>query len=364
VGALGLVVLFALPFLLQVLAADRPAARSSPSPGSSVVVPAPASLETSSSGSLVYVGVDPNDSGVPRLVAFDLTSGTYEIGPAVRNLDRDARLVTVGPERSWLALYHRPSGGDVVVADVIRDLADPDGRDEIARGTAISSSPDGSVFLVAGVEDAGPASGCPAGSRRLTLTLVDVSTGRSAPAYRGRPSCPGIDVGAALLADGGIAVTEIRGDESLVLRIGPDGADTLVQGAVVESTSGQYLFARRGPDLLVWPGAGGFRPVVTGRRLRGSVVAASPDGRYVVVDGAIRGETGLWIVDVAAGTVRLGPGSLPPRSETFAQAVSADGTVYLVGSEGILAVEGESVAPVPLPPAAPEPVLGPVAWLA
>jgi hypothetical protein len=173
----------------------------------------------------------------------------------------------------------------------------------------------------------------------------------------------GVGAGSAILASGEIVVSELRDDAPIVVHIGPEGEDTLVRDVTVESTSGVYLFARRDADLLVWPGAGGFRPLVTGRRLRGSVAAASPDGRYVVVDGAIRDEAGLWIVDVAAGTVRVGPGSLPPRSETFAQAVAADGTVFLVGYEGILAVERGSVAGVPLPPAAPQPVLGPVAWL-
>jgi hypothetical protein len=168
---------------------------------------------------------------------------------------------------------------------------------------------------------------------------------------------------AAILAGGEIVVNEVRGNAPLVVVIGPDGEDALVRGVVAGSASGVYVFGRRGRDLLVWPGAGAFRPVVTGRRLRGAVVAASPDGRYVVVDGAIGDEAGLWVVDVAAGTVRLGPDSLPPRSETFAQAVAADGTVLLVGYDGIVAVEGRSVAGVPLPPAAPEPVLGPVAWL-
>jgi hypothetical protein len=311
----------------------------------------------------VYVGVEPNGSGVPRLVALDLASGTYQMGPAIRDLDPDARLVAVGPERRWLALIHRRPSGDELVADVIRDLTDPGDPAEVARGTAISSSPDGAALLVADLEAAEAGPGCPAGSERLTLALVDVATGRSAIAYRARPACAGVDPGAAILAGGELVVNLPRGDVPSVVRIGPEGEDPLVRGAVAESTSGAFLFARRGADLLVWPGAGGFRPVVSGRRLRGSVVAASPDGRYVVVDGAIGGESGLWIVDVAAGTVRLGPGSLPPRSETFAQAVAADGTVYLVGYEGILAVEGASVAGVPLPPAAPEPVLGPVAWL-
>jgi hypothetical protein len=361
VGALGLALLASLPFLVDVLTPGRPAARSGPSPGSVEAMPAPAPVETSRSGRLVYVGVDPNDSGVPRLVSLDLASGVYEIGPAVRDLDPGARLAAVGPRRSWLALIHRPPGEETVVADVFRDLAGP--PDEVGRGVAISLSPDGSELLVADLEEAGSSRGCRDGSQRLTLARVAVATGRATSAYRGSPTCGGGVEPGAILAGGEIAVNEVQGGARVVVLIGPQGEDPLVRGAVAGSASGVYLFARRGTDLLVWPGAGAFRPVVTGRRLHGAVVAASPDGRYVVVDGAIRDEAGLWIVDVAAGTVRVGPGSLPPRSETFAQAVAADGTVYLVGHDGILAVEGGSVAGVPLPPAAPEPVLGPVAWL-
>jgi hypothetical protein len=363
VGALGLALLLSLPLLVELLTPGRPAARSGPSPGSVAGVPAPAPVGTSRSGRLVYVGVDPNDSGVPRLVSLDLASGAYEIGPAVRDLDPGARLAAVGPGRSWLALIHRPPGEETVVADVIRDLTDPGPPDEVARGVAISLSPDGGELLVAELEEAGSAPGCRDGSQRLTLARVAVATGRSTPAYRGSPACGGAVEPGAILAGGEIVVNEVHGGARVAVLVGPEGEDPLVRGVVAGSASGVYLFARRGTDLLVWPGAGAFRPVVTGRRLRGAVVAASPDGRYVVVDGAIRDEAGLWIADVAAGTVRVGPGSLPPRSETFAQAVAADGTVFLVGHEGILAVEGASVAGVPLPPAAPEPVLGPVAWL-
>jgi hypothetical protein len=363
VGVLGLALLVALPFVFERFAPDRSTTRSSPPQSPAAAIPTPRLSPASGSGRLVYVGVDPNGSGVPRLVALDVASGTYQVGPVVRDADRFARLVAVGPERRWLVLIHRPPGEATYVANLIDDLSGA--PHEVARGGEISVSADGGELLVADVVGTRDVADCARRSYQLVVRRVALASGRSTPAYLGRRTCHrALEWGPVALGADDIIVNDERGEAHLVYRIGAEGRERLFRGVSSRSASGTFLYAQRGMNLLVWPGGGGLRPIVTGERTLGTIVAASASGRYVVVHGSIHDEPGTWLVDVAAGVVDLGPGTLPSGRRFFAETVADDGTVYLVGYESIVAIEGRGTEPAQhLPPGAPNPVVGPVAWL-
>jgi hypothetical protein len=362
-GAVGLALLVALPFVFELLAPDPAATPSPPSEPAAGALPA-APTGMGLVGRLVYVGVDPADSGVPRLVALDLSNGTYQVGPEIRLSDRSARLVAVGPGGRWLLLIHRVPEEPAYVAELIRDLTEE--PREVARGGELQPSPDGQELLVTDPLDEGarrcpgPSDLAPWGVRILRLANA---TGRTSTVVRASPACDGV-FGAVWYGrdDLLLNVSRHRSVDVDIVRGGE--RDDLFRGVVAQTSNGRYAFALRGSELLVWPGGGSLRPIVTGARTRGRVVAASPGGRYVIVDGVIRGEQGLFVVDVAAGTIEVHPRSLPPTSRIFATAVATDGTLYLVGFDGILAARGATVNPLLLPLGAPEPVVGPVAWLA
>ncbi len=115
--------------------------------------------------------------------------------------------------------------------------------------------------------------------------------------------------------------------------------------------------------MLVWPGGGALRPLVTGARLTGAVLASSADGRYAAVAGRIGGREGIWVVDVPAGTARLLPiRREPPLSRLSAVTFDAQDRLYGAGPALIVAQRGSVLLPIRLPAGAPPPV-GPVAWL-
>jgi hypothetical protein len=116
---------------------------------------------------------------------------------------------------------------------------------------------------------------------------------------------------------------------------------------------------------LLWLGAGAPRPLVDDIRLFAQrVVAWSPDGGHVVVNGIVGDERGMWLVYLPTGTAELllPPNSFPLRSAFSGATFDDSGTVFAASPGRILAATDAGTFPIPLPPDAPSPV-GPVAWL-
>jgi hypothetical protein len=145
--------------------------------------------------------------------------------------------------------------------------------------------------------------------------------------------------------------------------LGDDGPEELFRGVAARWSAGASLLPDRDGHLLVWPGGGALRPLVTSARLTGTVVAASADGRSVAVDGRIAGDEGLWLVDVAEGTARrLRLRSDPPLSAISAATFDAGGRLYAAGPARIVVRRGTALVPLRLPRGAPAPV-GPLTWV-
>jgi hypothetical protein len=363
-GALGLAVLASLPLVVELLGPDPSPRSSRPSPTGPTGTLAPTTPDDSDlQGRLVYVGVDPNDSGVPRLVVLELATGAYEIGAAVRDVDAFARLVAAGSARDRLVLIRRVPGRETYVADLLLDVgAVPR---ELARGGRLEPSPDGRELLVTRVV-VDPSSRCPGAPglvpSGVVVERVGIASDRSRSVLREPPACDGVR-GATWYGSDAFLLNVGRATTDRVDLVRGGVRDRLFEGVVADVSHGIYAFLLRRRDLLIWPGGGGLRPIVTGARTIGRAVAASVNGRFVVVAGSIDGEPGLSIVDVASGVVVLSPDALPSPSRIFGEAVADDGTVFLVGYDGVAVADGEGVRPLPLPLGAPDPVVGPVAWM-
>jgi hypothetical protein len=307
------------------------------------------------SGRLVYAAGRADRPGRQRLVTVDLASGSLVEGARLPPVDA---IYAAGPDGRWLVLVgHRRGSG---VAFLVRDPAASSAPVEVARGDLISLSPDGRTLIVAET-DVGRAPGCPAPAFRLRRIVL--ATGRDVSAYRGPVPCGTLrSVGQP---DARTVAVSVIGPEGLPLAyvLRPDGPRLLYRGYSI-SARGAFLFGLARLDRLLWPGYGSLRLSVTASRLFGRVVAQSADGRHLAVDGRVGGETGIWLVDVPAGTARL----LPPEGSSLVPELSRAafddrGRLY-AGSPGrILVLTQADLAPLPLPAGSPAPS-GPIAWLA
>jgi hypothetical protein len=349
-GALALAFVGALPFVFGTLArdGDEPPRLAAPTAPSSSSLPFTGAL----SGRLVYLAGSSGSAN--RLAVLDLVTGSVSSGPQIPDVDV---ILAAGPTRRWLLLVryedHR------TVAYVMRDVAQGAELVEVARGDLISLSPDGRMLLVAD-RDVGRVPGCP--DPAYGLELVALATGRHTPAYRGRLPC-GTLRSATLYAATTPVVSVSRGSRlARAFALVPDGPRSLFQGYAV-SSAGAYLFAHGRRDLFVWPGGGALRLVVTGSHLLGRIVASSSDGRHLAVDGRIGDQTGVWLVDVAAGTAQPVPqAGVPLLGGLSVAAFDEGGTLFAASPGRIFAMSTSAVFPIRLPENAPPPV-GSVAWL-
>ncbi len=366
----GLALLLALPSLYGLISGDTPAPRRATT--SRPTSPnEPASVDPQLHGRLVFTA---SDARQQRLWAFDLRSGDLVEGPLVPAVEE--LWITNGSPQGIVIVAD--DGGAEGVAYVINGLSPDTEPVEIARGDVISLATDGRALIVGRTEPVGgDAPGCE--PRTYTLHRVDLDTAEEVLVLRGREDCGNL-VSATLHRDMAVASFVDRGRVE-VRSIWPTNVSTLFPDLAHVSVSprGTFLFVApvggldglgvwpRRPTgrILVWPQSGRPRPLVNGDSLVSErVVAWSPDGGYVVVNGFIGDSRGMWLVYVPAGTAELllPPNSFP-RRPAFSGAAFDDAGDVFAGRPGRIVVRTDTGSfPILLPPDAPSPI-GPIGWL-
>jgi len=371
----GLALLLALPSLYGLFSSDTAAPRRATASGpTSSNEPAP--VDPGLHGRLVFTSFDSEGSAArrQRLWAFDLRNGDLVEGPLVPAVEE--LWITNGSPQGIVIVAD--DGGAEGVAYVINGLSPDTEPVEIARGDVISLATDGRALIVGRTEPAGgDAPGCE--PRTYTLHRVDLDTAEEVLVLRGREDCGNL-VSATLHRDMAVASFVDRGRVE-VRSIWPTNVSTLFPDLahVSVSPSGTFLFVdpvggldglgvwprRPTGRILVWPQSGRPRPLVNGDHLVSErVVAWSPDGGYVVVNGFIGDSRGIWLVYVPAGTAELllPPNSFP-RRPAFSGAAFDDAGDVFAGRPGRIVVRTDTGSfPIALPPEAPSPI-GPIGWL-
>jgi hypothetical protein len=371
-GAAGLALLVGLPFAFGILSGDPPPP----------VVPAPTGATSPSfddraaglHGRLAYTTFETEGSLGQRLVVLDLVTGSVSVGPLVPVAEE---LLVAGALDNQLLLIADDAGAQGV-AFALSDLS-PDGRlREVASGEVLSLSTDGTVLLVGRSRPSGEdAAGCAAHAVRLNR--IDLDTGRGRILFEGRLACG--DLVSATLDRDLLVASFVRDGRAEVDAIWPQNPTVLFHDLAHVSVSprGTLLFVAPEGDLnalgvwpgtpsgpvFVWPGSGSPRPLVNDVELSAQrIVAWSADGSQVVVNGSIRGERGMWLVYVPAGTIEplLQPGVLSRRSASSGAAFDDEGTIFAAVPGTIVIANDTGVFPLELPPDAPSPA-GPLAWL-
>lgn len=352
-GILGLAMVGGLSVAYGSLTGDAPA---EPQPGAVPTDAVPSmgrpSLTIGLTGRLVYSTSVPGEPGRERLWVLDLATGAFERGPEI---PESFEILTAGPDRAWLLIHSQERGR--TASYLLRDLSAEAEPVRIARSQTEVLSRDGEELFV-GVLDEGRRGACVG---RYEVRVVVLETGRETPASEDDVPC-GIFSGAALYGSGTPVVSVRRRYPPAGYLLGPNGPEQVFPVAFYVWSSGPYLFASSRNDLVVWPGGGTPHPLLTGSRAVGRPMASTSDGRYLALAGAVDDLPGIWIVDVASGTVLMGADALPPRPRVFDATFADDGTVYLVGWDGITAAQPLGVRVVPIPLGAPEP-RGQVVWL-
>jgi hypothetical protein len=367
----GLALLLALPSLYGLISGDNSAPRqATTNPNESA--PADQRLH----GRLVFTSLDTEGSAErrQRLWAFDLRSGALVEGPLVPAVE-ELWITNQSPQSIVIVA---DDGGAEGVAYVINGLSPDTEPVEIARGDVISLATDGRALIVGRTEPAGgDAPGCE--PHTYTLRRIDLETAEEALVLRGREEC-GTLASATLHRDMAVASFVDHGRVE-VRSIWPTNVSTLFPDLAHVSVSprGSFLFVdpvggldglgvwprRPTGRILVWPQSGRPRPLVNGDPLVSErVVAWSPDGGYVVVNGFIGDSGGMWLVYVPAGTAELLlPPSSFPRRPAFSGAAFDDAGDVFAGRPGRIVVRTDTGSfPISLPPDAPSPI-GPIGWL-
>jgi hypothetical protein len=370
-GAAGLALLVGLSFAFGILSGDPP-----PSDATAPTGPTSPFFDDRAAGlhgRLAYTTFETEGSLGQRLVMLDLVTGSVSVGPLVPVAEE---LLAAGALGDQLLLIADDAGAQGV-AFALSDLS-PTGRlREVASGEVLSLSTDGTALLVGRSRPSGNDPGCE--SHAVTLDRLELATGRERPLFEDRVSC-GTLISATLDRDRLVA-SFVRDGRAEVDAIWPQNATVLFRDLAHVSVSprGTLLFVAPEGDLnalgvwpgtpsgpvFVWPGSGTPRPLVNDVELSAQrIVAWSADGSQVVVNGSIRGERGMWLVYVPAGTIEplLRPGVLSRRSSSSGAAFDDEGTIFVAVPGTIVIANDAGVFPLELPPDAPSPA-GPLAWL-
>jgi hypothetical protein len=370
-GALGLALLVGLPFAFDALSGDPPPPdEATPTGPTSPFFDRPTGAELH--GHLAYTTFETEGSLGQRLVMLDLDTGSVGVGPLVPVAEE---LLAAGARGNQLLLIADDAGARGV-AFALPDLS-PGGRlREVASGEVLSLSTDGTKLLVGRSR---PSGGDECGSHSFTLSRIELATGRGRDLFEGRVTCGNL-VSATLDRDLLVA-SFVRDGRVEVDAIWPQNPTVLFQDLAHVSVSprGTLLFVAPEGDLnalgvwpgtpsgpvSVWPGSGSPRPLVSGADLVVQrVLTWSADGSQVVVNGSFRGERGMWLVYVPAGTIEplLQPGVPSRRAASSGAAFDDEGSAYAAVPGTIVVATDAGVFPLQLPPDAPSPA-GPLAWL-
>lgn len=370
-GAAGLALLVGLPFAFGIVSGDAPPPEEpAPTGPTSPFFDGPGG---ELHGNLVYTTFETEGSLGQRLVLIDLVTGSFGMGPLVPVAEE---LRAAGASGNQLLLFADDAGARGV-AFAVPDLS-PGGRlREVAAGDVLTLSTDRTALLVGRSRPAGNDPGCE--SHSVTLDRVELATGRERPLFEDRVSC-GTLISATLDRERLVA-SFVRDGRAEVDAIWPQNPTVLFHDFAHVSVSprGTLLFVAPEGDLdalgvwpgtpsgpvFVWPGSGSPRPLVNDVELSAQrIVAWSADGSQVVVNGSIRGDLGMWLVYVPAGTIEplLRPGVLSRRSASSGAAFDDEGTIFAAVPGTIVIANDAGVFPLELPPDAPSPA-GPLAWL-
>ena len=354
----GLGLLASLPLLIGLLGGDDQGGGSGKPAGSTGGAEPPPGLQESLSGRLAYIADDPGHPGRQRLWVLDLETGSVIEGTTFPDVDE---LHAAGPINSWIVAIG--SDGADSVGYLVRNPSASNGSAELARGDLVSLSTDGNALLVA-LSEARRSTRCQDTSYELRRVVLATFVERTA--FRGRLAC-GTLVAATLLGSRVPVISVVYHGEAQVHLLQPGDPQVLFRGLaqVAVSASGSILLEEdRTGELLVWPGGGTPRPVVTGSRvLADRIVAWSGDGRYVLVDGVLGDEDGTWRIDAAAGLAEpFPPPGYPLTGGLIAAAFADDGTLFADAPGRIVAFRATAAFPLSLPSGVPYPT-GPVAWL-
>jgi hypothetical protein len=372
----GLALLFVLPRVFGLISRDAPAdttAAGPTTPGDPQTVDPRAGLH----GRLVFTTFETSGSaeGQQRLWVLNLQTGLLSEGPLVPSVEE----LWVGDGGLHRVVIVAEDAGTQGVAFVLTDLSPDAEPREVATGDIVSMSTDGHELIVGRTRvAAGGTAGCE--PHAYTLHRVDLASGDEGLMHRGRVECGNL-VSATLHR--GLAVASVvdhgRGE---VRAHWPQNASTMFPDLAHVSVSpqGTFLFVDREGDvlkrlgvwprtptgrMLVWPSFGRPRPLVDrGRLVAQRVVAWSPDGGHVVVNGIVGDRRGMWLVYVPTGSAELllPPNSFPLRSAFSGAAFDDTGTVFAASPGRIVATTDGGSFPIALPEDAPSPV-GPIGWL-
>lgn len=378
-GAVGLAVLVTLPIVFGLLSGDEasedPAGANGPTAPVFTGRPDAFQAGLAMHGRLVFTTSEtPEDPDTQhRIWVLDLETGDLSEGPLVPFVEE---LFVVDGERGRIVLFTRGSRSRGV-AYMLTDLSPRARPREIAWGEVLSLSTDGRALIVGRTRRVGSGgAGCE--SHIYTLHRVDLDSGRERLLSRGRVACG--DLVSATLHRELVVASFVQDGRAEVRAIWPQNPTVMFPDLAHVSVSPRdtFLFVEPGRGstdawprtptgpVLVWPGSGSPRPILTDGPLDAHrVVAWSPDGAHVVVNGIVGGVRGMWLVYVPSGTAEL----VSPPDISFRPAFSGAtfddlGTVFAASPGRLVAVTDAGTFSIPLPrPASPPFPLGSIGWL-
>ena len=338
--------------------------------------PAPRPLFVQGHGSLIYTTVV--GPGHTRAVTrFNLASGTTTLGPRVPDpVDLvDASRVGSG----WLGLTAGPEGK--TVAYLLHGTSPSFEPARIGTGDLVAWGPGSTsvAFATTGAER----HGC----RDLRIDVANLLTnvtepvleeprvcadvlslGRSGSATyftEARPSRLGVYftgvVGVPhLLLDGYAMLSVSPASDFLVVPEGGAPAEGSPSGTSAQS-GGAVLFGRGA--VLFWRGHGGPIPIKTADFVLvvDRVLAWSPDGAQVAVEGRMGFREGVFVIDAGPGLEPRAPTFVVPGGDGLDATFDDSGTLYIVINGHLFSYADGVLADLLLPPGSPA-ANGPIVW--
>lgn len=302
-------------------------------------------------GSLVYVATEGPGHGRDVIWKLDLARGVATEGPEIpRALELvDARAAGAG--RVGLTAVV----GGHEEADLLHGTSSSVAPTLLVRGSMIAWGPGGASLAL--VQPELGAARCPRAERVTSFNVL------SGIADRLLDTCTRIDgLGRSSTAtyfsgvDGDLYFTGVVG---IAHRIA-----TGFRLLSVSPASDFLLASTRTGSAWYWQGSGD--PIRLGTReadLRiDRVLAWSPDGSRVAVEGRLGGTDGVWLIDAGPGPGPREPTFVVPSGSNVQAAFSDAGALFVVVNGHPMVLQDRGLADVLLPPHAPPPS-GPIVWI-